>query len=73
VFSSCLSVRYVLYALSLSAIERGDRQAAEQTLPLVYDELRMLASQRIEETWRAKQPAHGPLSEFMISPSSAAI
>lgn len=29
--------------LILSSIERGDRQAAEQLLPLVYDELRRLA------------------------------
>src|SRR3954468_10385005 len=31
----------------LSAIERGDPQAAEQLLPLVYDELRRLAAQRV--------------------------
>lgn len=31
----------------LSAIERGDPQAAEQLLPLVYDELRRLAAQRL--------------------------
>lgn len=31
----------------LSAIEAGDPQAAEQLLPLVYDELRRLAAQRI--------------------------
>jgi len=31
----------------LSAIEQGDPQAAEQLLPLVYDELRKLASQRL--------------------------
>jgi RNA polymerase sigma factor (TIGR02999 family) len=31
----------------LSAIERGDPQAAEQLLPLVYDELRKLAAQRL--------------------------
>jgi hypothetical protein len=28
----------------LSAIVQGDRQAAEQLLPLVYDELRKLAA-----------------------------
>jgi len=33
----------------LSAIERGDPQAAEQLLPLVYDELRKLAAQRMRE------------------------
>jgi RNA polymerase sigma factor (TIGR02999 family) len=31
----------------LSAIEQGDPHAAEQLLPLVYDELRMLAAQRL--------------------------
>jgi RNA polymerase sigma factor (TIGR02999 family) len=31
----------------LSAIECGDPQAAEQLLPLVYDELRKLAAQRL--------------------------
>ena len=33
----------------LSAIERGDEQAAEQLLPLVYDELRKLAAQRLAQ------------------------
>jgi RNA polymerase sigma factor (TIGR02999 family) len=31
----------------LSAIEQGDTRAAEKLLPLVYDELRRLASQRL--------------------------
>ena len=31
----------------LSAIDQGDPQAAEQLLPLVYDELRKLAAQRL--------------------------
>src|SRR5690348_5201775 len=31
----------------LSAIEQGDRQAAGQLLPLVYDELRRLAAQKL--------------------------
>jgi hypothetical protein len=30
----------------LSAIEHGDPRAAEQLLPLVYDELRQLAAQK---------------------------
>jgi len=33
----------------LSAIEEGDIQAAEQLLPLVYDELRKLAAQRLAQ------------------------
>ena len=31
----------------LSAIERGDPKAADQLLPLVYDELRRLAASRM--------------------------
>jgi serine/threonine protein kinase len=31
----------------LNAIEKGDRKAAEQLLPLVYDELRRLAAQKL--------------------------
>src|SRR5262245_8315208 len=33
--------------LILNAIENGDAQAAEQLLPLVYDELRKLAAQKL--------------------------
>src|SRR5918992_719637 len=33
----------------LSAIEEGDPSAAEQLLPLVYDELRKLAAQRLAQ------------------------
>jgi RNA polymerase sigma factor (TIGR02999 family) len=33
----------------LSAIEQGDPQAADQLLPLVYDELRKLAAERIAQ------------------------
>jgi len=33
----------------LSQIESGDGQAAEQLLPLVYDELRKLAAQRLAQ------------------------
>ena len=33
----------------LDAIEQGDPQAAEQLLPLVYDELRKLATQRLAQ------------------------
>jgi RNA polymerase sigma factor (TIGR02999 family) len=42
----------------LSAIEQGDPQAAEQLLPLVYDELRRLAAQRLarEAPGRTLQP-----------------
>lgn len=33
----------------LNAIEEGDTQAAEQLLPVVYDELRKLAAQRMKQ------------------------
>src|SRR5262249_49187914 len=33
----------------LSAIEQGDQHAAEQLLPLVYDELRRLAAQKLAQ------------------------
>jgi RNA polymerase sigma factor (TIGR02999 family) len=33
----------------LSAVEQGDRQAAEQLLPVVYDELRRLAAQKLAQ------------------------
>src|SRR5207244_4266765 len=33
----------------LSALEQGDPQAAAQLLPLVYDELRRLAAQRLAQ------------------------
>jgi RNA polymerase sigma factor (TIGR02999 family) len=33
----------------LSAVEQGDPHAAEQLLPLVYDELRKLAAQRLAQ------------------------
>lgn len=33
----------------LSAIEQGDQHAAEQLLPLVYDELRKLAAQKLAQ------------------------
>ena len=33
----------------LSAVEQGDPHAAEQLLPLVYEELRKLAGQRMAQ------------------------
>src|SRR5688500_14264134 len=38
----------------LAAVERGDGTAARQLLPLVYDELRTLASQRLAH----EKPGH---------------
>ena len=42
----------------LSAIEQGDLQAADELLPLVYDELRRLAAQRLahESSGQTLQP-----------------
>src|SRR5215475_8200399 len=42
----------------LSAIEQGDPHAAEQLLPLVYDELRQLAAQKLaqEKAGQTLQP-----------------
>jgi len=37
----------------LSAIEQGEPQAAEKLLPLVYDELRKLAAQKIVQEGQA--------------------
>src|SRR3954452_8359844 len=47
----------------LSAIERGDPQAADQLLPLVYEELRKLAAQKLAreklgQTLQAKALVH---------------
>ena len=38
----------------LSAIEQGDPSAAEQLLPLVYDELRKLATAKMAQ----EEPGH---------------
>jgi ribosomal protein S20 len=47
----------------LSAIEQGDAQASEQLLPLVYDELRKQAAQRLaHENWgRRYRPQHSSM------------
>ncbi len=44
----------------LSAIEHGDQKASEQLLPLVYEELRKLASQKMaQEKPGADATGHG--------------
>src|SRR5262249_23055573 len=40
----------------LSAIEQGDPSVAEQLLPLVYDELRQLAAQRLAQAEAGQPP-----------------
>jgi hypothetical protein len=51
----------------LSDIEHGDPRAAEQLLPLVYDELRKLAAQRLarEKPGQALQPT-APVHEAYL-------
>jgi len=57
----------------LSAIEQGDPHAAEQLLPLVYDELRKLAAQKMAQTKRparrSRLPAWStkPISDWWAS------
>jgi hypothetical protein len=46
----------------LSAIEQGDAHAAEQLLPLVYDELRQLAAQKLAQEPRARRSRRPPWS-----------
>ena len=66
----------------LSAIEQGDPSAAEQLLPLVYDELRKLAAQKmaqeapgqtlqatalVHEAYIRLLPSTGRSSEILVS------
>src|SRR5687768_3525875 len=57
----------------LSAIEQGDPQAAEQLLPLVYDELRQLAAQKLAQekpgqTLQATALVHEAYLRLVASP-----
>jgi RNA polymerase sigma factor (TIGR02999 family) len=57
----------------LSAIENGDAQAAEQLLPLVYDELRKLAATKLAQespgqTLQATALVHEAYLRLMASP-----
>ena len=59
----------------LSAIEQGDPQAAEQLLPLVYDELRKLATERMAQekpgqTLQATALVHEAYVRLVGSPPS---
>jgi DNA-binding GntR family transcriptional regulator len=47
----------------LSAIEQGDPHAAEQLLPLVYEELRKLAARRLQNDWLCREIRRGDASE----------
>jgi hypothetical protein len=46
----------------LSAIEQGDPHAAERLLPLVYDELRKLAAQKLAQERPARRSRPRPWS-----------
>src|SRR5437763_5002502 len=57
----------------LSAIEQGDPHAAEQLLPLVYDELRRLAAQKLAQekpgqTLQATALVHEAYLRLVASP-----
>ena len=60
----------------LSAIEQGDPHAVEQLLPLVYDELRKLAGQRLSrekpgQTLQATALVHEAYLRLVASPGVA--
>jgi RNA polymerase sigma factor (TIGR02999 family) len=60
----------------LSAIEQGDPHAAEQLLPLVYDELRQLAAQKLAQekpgqTLQATALVHEAYLRLVASPGPA--
>jgi RNA polymerase sigma factor (TIGR02999 family) len=63
--------------LILSAIEQGDRHAAQQLLPLVYDELRKLAAQKMAQeapgqTLQATALVHEAYLRLVLSPGGEA-
>ena len=55
----------------LSAIEQGDPKAAEELLPLVYDELRRLAARRLAREGPARRSRRRPWSTKLTSDWSA--
>src|SRR5262249_61130472 len=60
----------------LSAIENGDPHAAEQLLPLVYDELRKIAAQQMAQekpgqTLQATALVHEAYLRLVANPGSA--
>ena len=52
----------------LGQIQNGDPHAAEQLLPLVYDELRKLAAQKLARKNRADAPGHGAGARSVPAP-----
>ncbi len=53
----------------LNALEQGDPHAAEEWLPLVYQELRKLAAQRMAQEQSGQ--CCGPATRFMAGRGSA--
>jgi RNA polymerase sigma factor (TIGR02999 family) len=61
----------------LNAIDRGDPQAAEQLLPLVYEELRKLAAQKLAQekpgqTLQATALVHEAYLRLVVNPGGQA-
>src|SRR5213080_2197635 len=61
----------------LTAIEQGDPHAAEQLLPLLYDELRRLAAQKLAQeapgqTLQATALVHEAYLRLVLSPGGEA-
>lgn len=54
----------------LNAIEKGDPKAAEQLLPLIYDELRKLAAQRMAV---GRPDVNLLIAEILIQEAEAAL
>src|SRR3954447_12275365 len=64
------------FTQTLNAIQQGDPQAAHQLLPLVYDELRMLAAQRLAregpgQTLQATALVHEACIRLVVGQPSA--
>jgi RNA polymerase sigma factor (TIGR02999 family) len=60
----------------LAAVEQGDARAAEQLLPLVYDELRKLAAQKLAQekpgqTLQATALVHEAYLRLVVDPGQA--
>jgi len=51
----------------LNAIERGDAKATDELLPLVYEELRILAAQKLSHE------APGQTLHMLVSPKHSAL
>jgi hypothetical protein len=57
----------------LDQIQHGDRHAAEQLLPLVYDELRKLAAQKLAQEKSGRHPGLPSFNVLAGGPGSLAL